>query len=452
MLSRPLWFDELFTIWASRLRLRSLLEVLRRDSGPPLWYALEKPFVALGERLGYPPMSRALPFLATAALFLAVRALPSRAAKARYLVLAALSPLLLLYSAEARAYALLALECLTVFLLATRGEESPRRLGTAALVSAAALFTHYLALFAVAAVAVVAVAEKRRRSAVAVATGAVPFLAWVPVMRAQPHAAVAWMHEPPSELVTGILSSFGGAGDIPAPFGPPLPAALVWIGVALALLLGILLARQWRDDPEIRRAGAFLVLFFGGVLFASFARPVAFAGRTEMAVLPVWMWAVALGGERSRWTRIGSLAVALVAAVSSVLLLAAPRYESAPDRALEHLERMVRPGDVLFASAHLYLPARLAADRGQLRIPAHAFPAEQALHPGWSVPRWPGPPDAAAVTRALAEAGPEGRVFFLVPRSYPVALRPLLAGGGGPGRTRRLAESPEMLLLVWTAR
>src|SRR4030095_3449855 len=283
-LFRPIWFDELFTIWASRLPVRSLVEVLRRDSGPPLCYVLEKPSLVLGERLGYPPISRALPFLATVALFLAARALPSRRAKTRFLVLAALSPLLLLYAAEARAYALLSLECVTIFLLATRGDESRGRLGAAALVAAAALFTHYLALFAVAAVAIVALTEKRMRSALAVVAGGLPFLAWVPVMRSQPHAAVAWMHESPSELVAGILSSLGGAGDIPTPFGPPLPGVLVWSGIALALLLGFLLARQWRGDAELRRAGAFLVFFFGGVLFASFARPIAFVWRPESAV------------------------------------------------------------------------------------------------------------------------------------------------------------------------
>ena len=422
---------------------------MKQDSGPPLWYVLEKPFVLLGERLGSDALARVFPFLATAALFIAGRALPSSGAKARYAMLAALSPLLLLYSAEARAYALLSLECLALFLLAARGPESRPRLFVVALLSAAALYTHYLAIFAVAALTVVSAAEKRTRSAVALAAGALPFLAWIPVMSAQPHGAVAWMHEPPSELVTGILSSLGGAGRIPPPFGPPLPALLAGLGSVLALVIVFLLARQWREDVDVRRGASFLILFFGGVIFASFKRPVGFAGRTEMAVLPVWLWAVAVGGERSRAIRAGTFGVLLVAAVSSAILLTAPRYESAPDRAVEHLERLVEPGDVIFAAAHLYLPARLAADRGRLRVPIHAFPAEQAEHPGWSVPTYPAAPDRAAVARALDAAGSDGRVWFLVPRSYSNALQPLLARRG---RSRRIAESPEMLLLVWTAR
>ncbi|HMA18272.1 MAG TPA: hypothetical protein VKS03_07520, partial [Thermoanaerobaculia bacterium] len=54
MWHRPLWFDELFTIWASRMPLSRLLAVLANDSGPPLWYVLEKPFVIAAERSSSP--------------------------------------------------------------------------------------------------------------------------------------------------------------------------------------------------------------------------------------------------------------------------------------------------------------------------------------------------------------------------------------------------------------
>jgi hypothetical protein len=77
----------------------------------------------------------------------------------------------------------------------------------------------------------------------------------------------------------------------------------------------------------------------------------------------------------------------------------------------------------------------------------HAFPLEQASHPGWSVPTHARAEDLAAVASALDRAGPAGRVFFLVPPSYRAALQPVLAGRGV---TRRLAESPKMLLAVWT--
>jgi hypothetical protein len=447
---RPLWFDELFTIWAARLSLPRLVEVLRADSGPPLWYLLEKPFVAAGERLfSSDVLARVPSLLATVLLFAGAWALPSRAARVRFVVLASASPLLLLYSAEARAYSLLALLCFALFLLALRGSETPQRLLAVLLLTAAALYTHYLALFAAGALAVVAAAERRLKSSLALAAGALPFLFWVPVMSVQPRAAVAWMHESPRELLAGILSAFGGAGDVPAPFGSPLPGLLVVAGIAISLALSPARARLWKPGDDVRRAAAFVVLYLGGVLFASLARPVAFAGRTEMAILPVWLWTAALAADRSRAARFASAAMVVVSVAASAILLAAPRETPTAIQALGRIARDARPGDLLVAGAHFYLPARLDADRGRLAVPVHAFPPEQAAHPGWSVSVRPRPEDLAAVQALLDRAGPGGRVFFQVPPSYRVALAPVLSRRGV---TRRLAETPEMLVTVWSAR
>jgi hypothetical protein len=428
----------------------TLFTALANDSGPPLFYLLEKPFVSAGERLfSSDVLARLLPFAATLVLFAGALALSTAASKRRFLLLSATSPLILLYAAEARAYALLALFGFSLFVLALVLPERPRLFAPVLLLSAAILYTHYLGIFVVGALVIVAAAEKRRRSLLALLAGAASFAFWIPVMARQPRQAVAWMHEAPSELVTGILSSLGGAGDIPPPFGPALPTALVAAGVALAMAIAIALARQWRANGDLRRGCAFLVLFFGGVLFVSLARPVAFAGRTEMAILPVWLWMVARAAEESRAVRMVSLLVFTVAAASSAILLAAPREPPAATRALESIEQVARPGDVLFAGAHFYLPARLASDRGRLEIAVRAFPLEQAEHPGWTVPRRPGPEDLAAVDQALDHAGASGRVFFLVPPSYRMALAPVLARRGV---MRRITETPEMLLAAWAGR
>jgi hypothetical protein len=448
MWQRPLWFDELFTIWAARQPLSRLLEILTNDSGPPLWYFIEKPFVLAGERLFSAEVLARLPaFAAIAALFAGALLLPPGGARRRFVLLAAASPLLLLYSAEARGYGLLAVECLALYLLTLRGEESPRRLAAAALVCAAALYTHYLALFAVGSLTLVAAAEKRIRSALAILVGTIPFLLWAPVMAAQPRDAVAWMQEPPSSFVTGVLSALGGAGDVPHPFGRSLPTLLLLAGVAVALATASALALRWRADPDARRASAFLVLFFGGVLFASLARPVGFAGRTEMAILPVWLWIVALAGERSRAVRIASLATIGVALLSSAFLLASHRERPTTAIVLERIEQIARPGDVLVAGAHFYLPARLAADLGRLRIPVHAFPAEQAAHPGWSAPIALRPEDVAAVEGVLERAATGSRVYFGLPPSYAAALHRLLVSRGV---VEEIVRTPEVVLLSWS--
>lgn len=434
-------------MWAARLSPRNLVAVLENDSGPPLFYLLEKPLVSGGERLFSSDLAaRLLPFAATLAVFGGARLLPSRPAKLRFVLLASLSPLLVLYSAEARAYALLSVLVLALFLLAVEARETPARLAAVAVLSAILLYVHYLAIFAVAAAVAVAAAEKRLRSALAAVAGSLLFLFWVPVMLRQPRAAVAWMHEPSGELVTGVMSSLGGAGRIPHPFGPPLPGALVALGAGLTLLLALAMALSWREDEPLRRGVAYLVLFFGGVVFASTVRPVAFAGRTEMAVLPIWLWTVARATDRSRLARIGAGGVIAVSALATLLLLS--EHHGPPQfRALEALEKAARPGDVLVTGAHFYLPARLEADRGRLRMALHAFPLEQASHPGWAIPTRPRREDMSAVQKALDQADGNGRVFFQVPPSYVRILAPILTRRGV---VRQLAESPEMVLFVWS--
>jgi hypothetical protein len=426
----------------------TLFKALANDSGPPLFYLLEKPFVSAGEKLfSTDVLARLLPFAATLVLFAGALALSTAAAKRRFLLLSAASPLLLLYAAEARAYALLALFGFSLFVLALVLPERPRLFAPILLLSAAILYTHYLGIFVVGALVIVAAAEKRRRSLLALLAGAASFAFWIPVMARQPWQAVSWMHETPSELVMGILSSLGGSGDIPSPFGPPLPTALVVAGVTLAAILAFALAGQWHSEADLRRGSAFLVLFFGGIVFASIAQPVAFAGRTEMAILPVWIWMVSRAADKSRLARIASFAVTGVAAVSSVILLTVRREPSASSRALQFVERAARPGDVLIAGAHFYLPARLDADRGRLKIPVHAFPASQAEHPGWSGAIRMRPEELAAVADVLERAGPHDRVFFEMPPSYAAALDGMLRTRGV---SKEIVSTAEIVVLVWS--
>jgi hypothetical protein len=451
LLERPLWFDELFTIWAARLPVAALFTALANDSGPPLFYLLEKPFVAAGERLfSTDVLARLLPFAAALVLFAGALALPTAASKRRFLLLSAASPLLLLYAAEARAYALLALLGFSLFVLALVLPERPRLFAPILLLSAAILYTHYLGIFVVGALVIVAAAEKRRRSLIALIAGAATFAFWIPVMVRQPRQAVAWMHQRPFELVSGILSSLGGAGDVPSPFGPPLPIALIAAGTVMSLILAVSLAGQWRADVELRRGSAFLILFFGGVVFASsMSRPVAFAGRTEMAILPVWIWMVARAGGRSRPARFASLGVFAVAAVSSAILLAARREPPESSRVLADIEQAARPGDALIAGAHFYLPARLDADRDRLRIPVYPFPLEQREHPGWSGSIRLRPEDVAVVAEILDRAGPNARVFLEMPPSYAAALDRVLRGRG---ISKEIMRNAEIVALVWSRR
>ena len=63
-----------------------------------------------------------------------------------------------------------------------------------------------------------------------------------------------------------------------------------------------------RRDPDVRAGAAVVGLTLAGALVAGLLRPVAFAGRTEMAILPVWIWTIARAAEGRRPLRLAATA------------------------------------------------------------------------------------------------------------------------------------------------
>jgi len=449
-ITRPLWFDEIYTAWVSRLPLPDLVAALRVDSGPPGFYVFEKAFVGIAEKgLADDRILRAFPFLAAAALFAFARTLPSGSARIVFGLLCSSSLLINLYAGEARSYAPLALFVLALFLAALRGAETPARLAAAGGAAALALYTHYLGIFAVGAVALLAAANRRWRSLAAVAAGSALFLPWLPVLRAQPAAAVAWMHEGWGRSVLGFFSALGGVGRVPGPFGSPPPRPLFVASVAAGLLAACALAfGPARKDRDVRNAAAFTLLVLASVLVAGFRRPVAFAGRTEMAVLPVWLWGVAVAARESSFARAAAAATAAAGAAATVFMLSSPRPVSAPLEAAENLSRATRRGDVVIAATGFYLPARLAAERGRLAARVVPLPSELSDHPGWFEPAFPGAPEEKVVAQAASSLPPGGRLFFAVPAVY--ATPRLFAPLGPEPRLRPLMRTQGALVAVWS--
>ena len=414
--TRPLWHDEIFTLWAARLSPSRLLRALAFDSGPPLFYLLERPFVRGAEALALPDATaRLLPFLALAILFAGARALPPGRSRGYFLLLAACSPFFLLYSAEARAYAVLALVGFLVFLLVAADAAGWRGFAAIALAAALLLWTHYLALFFVASLLLAAVIQGRRRSALALAAGLVLFLPWSPILLAQPRAATAWMREPPQVAAAGFLAALGGGLRVPAPFGPRLPEPLLWLASAAGAALLFLVLRR-PHDAEDRLGLATLFLTLGGILAVSLGRPVAFAGRSEMTVLPIWFWLLARKAEGSAAMRRGIGAAALIAAVASLLVLAAPRPFRPFATLIPRLESQARKGDLVVATATLYLPARLEQDRGSLAADLASFPADLAEHPGWFLQQHPSQAEENRLLEDATRAGTGHTVFLLFDR------------------------------------
>lgn len=450
-MARPLWHDEIFTIWMSRLPFPRWIEALSHDSGPPLFYLVTRPFTLAAELWSAPDVwIRAVPFLAAASLFLGARSLPRGRSRAAFVALLATSFLLTFYATEARAYALLAALDLGLFLLLRSSARSPARYAAIALCTAAALSTHYLAIFFVVAAAAVAVLEKRLRDASAVAAGAVLFLPWVPVLLRQPAEATAWLSESPGRTVAGFLSTLGGVGRLPPAFGPGAPPELLWLGAAAGVLLLVGLASAARaGDREIRAAALVVAITLAGAFAAGLLRPVAFAGRTEMAILPVWIWAVARGVPVSRLARAGAAAAGLFGVVALTATLPVPRQEPSPSRVAAVLERLAAPADLVVAGTAFYLPLRLARERGTLAASLEGLPADLALHPGW-FPIGPATGDAyEGLGRSLASRPPGARVWIAVHPLYATPrLGQVLESGG---EARPAIATSDALVLLWTA-
>jgi hypothetical protein len=423
------------------------MRVLSRDSGPPLFYLLEKPFVAAAEHFGLSDnLARLLPFLALLLLFAGARSLPRGGPRRRFLFLAASSPFLLLYAAEARAYAVLALLGFVLFLFSTGDAPGARRTALIALTTALLLWTHYLAIFLVASLLVVAVAQRRRESALGIGGGILLFLPWVPVLLAQPAAAVSWIREPLRASAVGFLAALGGGVRVPGPFGRPLPEPLSLLACAagITLLGSLVLFRS--SEPQVRAARAVVLLTLTGILAASFWRPVAFAGRSEMAVVPIWLWLLARTGEESRAVRRAAGAAAVLGALASLLLLFSPHQARPYASLVARLESNARGGDAVIATANLYLPARLARDRGRLEADLLALPADLADHPGWFLSRAPSETDYQRLARDVASVRPDRNVFLLLdPAFWTPRLAQLLAARGP---VSLLARFPDAVLLV----
>jgi len=447
LVARPLWHDELFTVWAARLPTAQLVEALRSDSGPPLFYALERPFARAAASSRQDPLVRLLPFAAALALLACAATLPRGPSRRWAVALAAGFALVNLYAAEARAYSLMSLAVFGAFYLAVVAPETPARLAALFACAAIALWVHYLALFGAGAALALALARRRWKSGLAVALAFAAFAPWLPILAGQPAEAMAWLREPFGRVGVGFLSALGGVGRIPAPFTEARPLFEI-PGAIVGIILAVSLVPAARADARVRAALAFVVLTLSAALAVSVARPIAFAGRSEMAVLPVWLWAVALAAPQRRTVaRTAAVAVGLGLA-ATLLAVAFPHRRSTASAAVERVSHLARPGDVVLAGPGFYLPARLAADRGRLAARVEALPSGDAAHPGWFV-AWPIRPEDVRDAEAVAGSVAPGRQLFLLlpPEDNQPALMDPLARLGTP---RELVRQPDGVLTAWT--
>lgn len=344
--ARDPFFDELFSVWMARQPFGALLSNLEVDSGPPLYY--------LFARLPGVPMLRLLSLL-FAALPVAVLLRQKRWIAA---LLLAVHPAAALFAVTARPYALCATFLAIGILFVERDRVWP-----AAAAFVAASYTHYLGVLFLPTLFFCRAPLRRRILAMAAAgMGFVPaFL----LSLAQPAEATAWMTRPDLQAV---LATVAFLSDQPA-------VAIIFTAAAAALTL-VAASRSWRHAP-------FVLVPLALVVALSFVRPALYGVRfASLLAFPLALW---IEESALVWAKAGRVfLVGLLAAVgtSAIALDVMTNLQAPIDdyRAAAIVLRQHATGaDTIVATGYLYLETvHQLPDR---RVTA--FPAEQAIHPGW---------------------------------------------------------------------
>jgi mannosyltransferase len=316
--SQSFWADEVATVKLLDLDLPSMLRAIPDSEGtPPVYYVLAWGWTQLfgtGE-IGVRSLSALAGAAAVPVFYAAAAELCSRRVALAVAALAAVNPLLIWYSQEARSYSLVVLlGALSVWAFARMlRRPSPGLAAVWMLASALALGTHYFAGFLVAAEAawLLAAQRTRRQAAPAVAGLAIVVMALIPLVTQQEQLGVgSWIS------ATGSLPYRAGRAVKQSVLGYDLPletaATLVGAGLVAA---GLVLALRLRDEDGKR--GVRIAGVLGGGA-AGVPLVLAIAGHDYFDVrnlIAAWLplAIVVTGGLLSK--RAGGLGIAAVAAL-----------------------------------------------------------------------------------------------------------------------------------------
>lgn len=295
----PLWLDEALSVNIAQLNFEQLVEALRHDGHPALYYLLLGWWIdVVGESdMAVRSLSAVFSLLTVLVLHrISLRHGPTTA-QVTLLVVAA-SPFLIRYGTEARMYALLTLLCCVAWLCAERAIEraSALRLALLALAVAAMVHTHYWSLWLVGAALVVAAVNAASgngdarglavRIAAAILAGSATLLVWLRVLSEQLRTTgTPWADRArPAEIVVETIQAIGGNNRF--------EGELLGIALAVLAVLGVLAHRVDGHKLVLRFAvgnldrawlGVLLTLGIGGG--AALAMAGAFEARYSAVVV-----------------------------------------------------------------------------------------------------------------------------------------------------------------------
>jgi mannosyltransferase len=427
-----LWLDEALSVNIARLPLGDIPGALRQDGAPPLYYLLLHAWTEVfgTGTIAVRALSGVFAVAALPLIWVAGRRVGGRRTAHAALVLLAASPFAVRYATEARMYSMLMVLGLAGWLLFDDllKRFSWARAGGLALVSGAALLTHYWSVYVLAVGAAVALWRARRgpgrteatRVLGALAAGCLLFLPWLPTFLHQlRHTGTPWAGPAGVRVLFDTVFQFmGGFWDPGFVLG-----LLAWGLIALALFGRAVDGRRVELDLRTRPDGRGLaVAAFGSLavgIAVGAAAQSAFAVRYTSILFPFVVLLVALGTSVLAEPKVyrGVLALAVVLGTIAIVAGVFGERTTAP-KVARILNTSARPGDVVAYCPDQLGPSvtRLLDDRGLIQL---TFPTA-------------GPPDRVD----WVDYGPRNRAA----RAAPFAQ--LLLDRAGPDHTIWLVWSP----------
>ena len=266
--ARSLWFDEGYTAWVVSLPAGRIIDAIRVDTAPPLYYLLLRGWVRLfgtGEAALRVPSA----MCATAALGVMAavvrRLFADRWARAVAVALVACSFMQVVYAHEARFYSLVGLLGAVDLYVVIRACDGERRsvgwLAAAGVAAAVSLWLNNIMLVYLPCLGLAWTAMPGRRPlggrsvdvTVAATAAGMMFAPWVPSLLGQMQAVGAnfWSHPPSATDLTNVLSSVAG---VTGPVGQCAAVALL-IAAVTTLVNG-----RWRRFTALAAYGLLPVL------------------------------------------------------------------------------------------------------------------------------------------------------------------------------------------------
>jgi hypothetical protein len=284
------WYDESLTVQEVRLPFGAMLDaVARQETTPPLYFVVAWAWTQLfgSDEVGIRSLSAVMGVAAIPLAFAAAKSIIGRRAGVATAALLAVNPMQIWYAQEARSYAMLVALCALSLWCCARADQdaSRRQLGWWALASAAALSTHFFAVFFIVPQAAwLLVRHRHRRTITAVGAVAAVELTLAPLALADRAHGLDYIHAIPMiRRLGGTLLEFA-AGNLDGRLDAILVMAVSALCAAWALRQLISAARTPRGRialPALVAAGTIAL----PLLLAGLGADYLYARN----VLPAWL-------------------------------------------------------------------------------------------------------------------------------------------------------------------